>query len=411
MGERRLSQHPGLHAVMAKAYRREQLSDSELRLLQRQLEQLERRNVVSGEALGTADRHAEDASPRRPLPGYATTSGCERLAHRSGVPLTAFTNPVRDILVSSVGLGTYRGGMDGKTDNAYATAVHAALHNGINLIDTSLNYRHQRSERSLAAGLRLFFENSGGRRDEVIVCTKGGYLVPAAFDGGGLEPGDVVGGSHSMAPAFLADQIERSRRNLGLETIDVYYLHNPETQLEFLPVAEFLRRIRLAFEALERAVSDGKIRYYGTATWSGYRHGLLSLPEIARIAEGVAGRDHHFRFVQLPFNLGMGEAVASKASGDASILELAGELGIAVIASASLLQARLVQDLPARITELIPGLNSDAQRAIQFARCAPGIASALVGMRSVKHVEEGAGVVRAPRLTPSEHQKIRMAVF
>jgi aryl-alcohol dehydrogenase-like predicted oxidoreductase len=312
--------------------------------------------------------------------------------------------------MSSVGIGTYRGARDDSADGAYATAVHTALRGGMNLIDTSLNYRHQRSERSVAAGLRLFLEDSGGSRDEVVVCTKGGYLVLAAFDGRGLEPGDVVGRSHCMAPAFLADQIERSHRNRGLETIDVYYLHNPETQLEFIRMPEFLVRIRSAFEFLEQAVADGKIRYYGTATWDGYRHGIMSLPEIARVAERVAGADHHFRFVQLPFSLGMEEALTPGTPDGPHVLEIAEELGVSVIASASLLQARLAQDLPARVAELVPGLDSDAQRAIQFARCAPGIASALVGMRSVSHVEEAVGVIRAPRLTTTEHRRVRAAI-
>ena len=63
-----------------------------------------------------------------------------------------------------------------------------------------------------------------------------------------LREGDVAAGCHSMAPRFLADQLNRSLRNLGVETIDVYYLHkNPETQLGEVPREMFNNRVRAAF--------------------------------------------------------------------------------------------------------------------------------------------------------------------
>jgi aryl-alcohol dehydrogenase-like predicted oxidoreductase len=244
----------------------------------------------------------------------------------------------------------------------------------------------------------------------MVVCTKGGYLVPDAVSPGTLHDGDVVGGMHSIAPAFLADQLERSRRNLGLETIDVYYLHNPETQLEHIGLAEFTDRIRTAFEYLERAVSDGLLRYYGTATWNGYRcgaaPGALSLRALSEVARQVAGEKHHFRFIQLPLNLAMTEALARPGEGGSRVLDLAAELEITVVASASLLQSRLSRDLPGEIARLFPGLGTDAQRAIQFTRSTPGIAAALVGMSSPAHVRENLGVSRVPLLTPAEFQRL-----
>jgi aryl-alcohol dehydrogenase-like predicted oxidoreductase len=307
-------------------------------------------------------------------------------------------------------MGTFRGGADDGTDAAYLDAIEAAFGRGVNLVDTSLNYRHQRSERSVGAALRRFVDEGGGR-DEVVVCTKGGYVVRGAFTPDTLGRGDVVGGTHSLARAFLADQLERSRRNLGLETIDVYYLHNPETQLEFVEMPEFLRRIRAAFELLEETVAAGSIRYYGTATWHGYRDGPLSLAELVDLAREVAGEHHHFRFVQLPFNLGMPEALAPRADGGASVLDVAAELGITVIASAALLQARLTRRLPAEVVDLLPGLDSDAQRAIQFTRSTPGIASALVGMRKPGHVAENLGVAGVPPLTPAQYERLQRIVL
>jgi aryl-alcohol dehydrogenase-like predicted oxidoreductase len=393
-----------LHSILAKLHRRESVTDEELQLLRRQIDELKERERQEREQSAKFDPIASTTTWDM-VSGHATREGVERFAAHFGKESVAFYRAAQDVLISSVGIGTYRGAMDNETDAAYTEAVHAALQSGLNLIDTSLNYRHQRSERSVAAGVRLFIERSGGSRDEIVVCTKGGYLVPGAITAGTLSVDDVVGGMHSISPAFLADQLDRSRWNLGLETIDVYYLHNPETQLQFVEMPEFMNRIRAAFDRLERAVSDGFIRYYGTATWDGYRGGNLSLRALAEAARQIAGDNHHFRFVQLPFNLGMQEALRHPVEGGGCVLDLATELGITVVASASLLQARLSRDLPGEIARVMPGLDTDAQRAIQFTRSTPGIASALIGMREAAHVAENLGVAKIPPMTSAEYQR------
>src|SRR5205085_8261167 len=115
-----------------------------------------------------------------------------------------------------------------------------------------------------------------------------------------LAPEDIAAGMHSMAPAFLEDQIGRSRENLGIDTLDVFYLHNPETQLRFVTMDQFHERIGRAFAKLEDLVGEDRIRCYGTATWDGYRKpGSLGLTALVEIARGIAGDAHHFRFIQL----------------------------------------------------------------------------------------------------------------
>ncbi len=207
-----------------------------------------------------------------------------------------------------------------------------------------------------------------------------------------------------MAPRYLSDQIERSRRNLGLETIDVFYLHNPETQLGYVPGQELQQRLWAAFTVLEDAVDTGRIRYYGTATWNGYRASPqerehLELEAVLEVARDAGGERHHFRFVQLPFNLAMPEAFAyanQKVGGETvPLLEAARRLGVAVVASASLLQGQLTGDLPPAISRTL-GLASGAENAIQFARSAPAVATALVGMSRAQHVAENLAVARQP---------------
>jgi aryl-alcohol dehydrogenase-like predicted oxidoreductase len=179
---------------------------------------------------------------------------------------------------------------------------------------------------------------------------------------------DFVAGSHCMTPAYLQSQLDQSLRNMGLESVDVYYIHNPESQLSEIPKPEFYSRLKLAFERLEQNRKDGKLAYYGVATWNGFRvpsdspqhHSLGRLFEIAR---EVGGDDHGFRFIQLPFNLAMQEGMP--------VLEAAKRLGVTAVASASLMQGRI-----------------DPKRAIEFVRSVPEITTALIGMSRVEHVEE-----------------------
>jgi aryl-alcohol dehydrogenase-like predicted oxidoreductase len=351
----------------------------------------------------------EEAEP----PGHSSCEGTARFMDRMGGERPGFYRVEQGLRISSIGIGTYRGERAPATDASYLSALLTAFRGGINLVDTAIIYRDQQSERIVGRAIMEFIQHHG-QRDELVVCTKGGYVMPEggsglsdAVDPATLEPGDVVGGVHSVAPAFLADQLTRSLRNLGVTTIDVYYIHNPEVQLGEVSVPEFLTRMRRAFECLEAAVSRGALRYYGTATWGGYIDGIISLSALAEVAREIAGEEHHFRFVQLPFSLGMQKALEPGSA--AGLLNVARDLGITVIASAPLWQGRLTGDLPPRLVNLLPGLATDAQRAIQFARSAPGIAAAVVGMSSSGHVEENLAVAPRRPLTGREFDRVRSA--
>jgi aryl-alcohol dehydrogenase-like predicted oxidoreductase len=218
-----------------------------------------------------------------------------------------------------------------------------------------------------------------------------------------------------MTPRYLEDQIERSRVNLDLETIDIYYLHNPETQLSELPRREVMRRLRAAFELLEGAARDQRIGLYGTATWSGFRQpqsarDFLSLPDLAALAEEVGGPAHRFRVVQLPYNLAMTEAFTLANQGaprdTIPLLESARRLGVYVMSSASIYQGQLATNLPAVIARFLPGLDTDAQRALQFVRSTPGVGTALVGMKAAAHVAEAARLCAVSPVPWSDFQKL-----
>jgi len=363
------------------------------------------------------------------IDGYASPEGTAAYRRRVAQAVPEHFRLLEGCSISSVGIGTYLGQEDPATDRLYRDAVIRAVELGVNLIDSAINYRHQRSERVVGDALAQLIGSGQLRREEVVVATKGGFIP---FDGaipanagayftetylrsGVLRPEDVVAGCHAMTPGYLADQLERSRRNLGLETLDIYYIHNPETQLGEVERPEFLRRLREAFAFLESAVESGKIRWYGTATWNSYRQppsapDYLSLAEVVGAAQAAGGASHHFRVIQLPYNLAMTEAFTRAnqlVDGEhVSALEAARRLGIYVVASASVYQGQLTRNLPPVINDYLPGLVTDAQRALQFVRSTPGIGSALVGMKQVSHVEENLQVAELPPMPWSEFQRL-----
>ena len=286
------------------------------------------------------------------------------------------------LVLSSIGIGTYLGNADEATDLSYTRAIVRAVQLGVNVIDTAANYRFQRSERSIGEALKILANEHGIAREELVICTKGGYLP---FDGAPprsvaqyvnetfVKPGiasfeDFVGGGHCMTPAYLQNQLDQSLRNMGIEYVDVYYIHNPESQLPHVSEEEFYARLQRAFERLEENRKQGKLAHYGVATWNGFRmppdsgqhHSLTRMVELAREVGGAA---HGFHFIQLPFNVRMPEGT--------SVIEEAQQLGVSVITSASLLQGRI-----------------PPQQAIEFVRSTPGITTALIGMSRVEHVEE-----------------------
>jgi aryl-alcohol dehydrogenase-like predicted oxidoreductase len=371
---------------------------------------------------------AEDFSSKRQS-GCATAEGTTRYARRftDRAASEYFHETTNGLTFSSIGIGTYLGEADAQTDSGYADAVVAAVEGGINVIDTAINYRLQRSERSVGDALRRLLA-SGFLREELVIATKAGFLTPDGempadpneyfareyLERGVFAPEDIAGGCHCMSPAYLANQLERSLGNLGLKCLDIFYLHNPETQLGEISREQFHARVLEAFKFLEEAVRQGKVAAYGLATWNAFRasenaKGYLSLEEMVKLAQQAGGEAHHFKFVQLPMNLAMPEAFSlanQTAQGkQGSMAQAARLLGITLISSAALLQGQLLRNLPPYIVEAL-GLESNLQRALQFARSTPGITTALVGMSRVKHVQENLKMLGVEPATQEQYLKV-----
>lgn len=361
----------------------------------------------------------EDDAPRKATRD-GTTRYCARHAERFARDFYR-AGPL-GLTLSSIGIGTYLGEDSDTDDAAYTEAVRLAITSGVNVIDSAINYRCQRSERAIGRALRGVLLAGDASRDEIVVCTKGGYVpldeyppaTPEGYQGylrrefyarNVMTSKDVVSGGHCLTPSFLRDCLARSRANLGLDVVDVYYVHNPEQQLAAVGYDELLERLRDAFKCLEECVERGEISVYGCATWQGLRvepgaRGHMALADLVQLAREIAGDAHHFRMVQLPINLAMPEAVrvpTQPLPGGkvVPVLEAARELGLSVTASATLMQSQLASNLPPPVRELFPSLATDAQRAVAFVRSLPGVTSALVGMKQRAHVVENLGAGRS----------------
>ena len=299
--------------------------------------------------------------------------------------------------VTDIGCGLWgMSGWSGSDDAASLTALQLAVDLGCNFFDTAWAYGEGKSDGFLG---KILVANPDKRLYSASKIPPKNRKWPARPQ---YDYNDVFPADHVLAHADLI------RHALGVDTIDVYYLHNPETQLGEFPPEEFEKRMHAAFEFLETAVAEGKIRYYGLATWNGFRQpenarDALSLAKIDILARALAGEGHHCRFVQLPYNLGMTEALTlpnqAIDSRTLPMIEAAHALGITLVASASLLQGQVARNLPPFIAEAL-GLENDAERALQFVLSTPGISTALVGMSHVEHVRENlrlVGIAPAPQ--------------
>ena len=316
--------------------------------------------------------------------------------------------------LSRLGIGTALGDPSDDQDLAYDRAIRRAIGLGVTHIDTAINYRCQRSERVIGRALR----EMGSDVPPLTITTKGGYLpleapLPATreeyrayvkreyLDTEIVGTAELVAGGHCIAPRFLRDQIERSIANLGVGTISIYYIHNPEQQLDAVSREEFDNRMHAAFAALEGCVSDGLIGSYGCATWNGLRvapeaQNHVSIESLVATARNVAGDEHHLSTVQMPVNLGMTEGIRMATQivngQPRTALEAADAMELDMIVVAPLMQGRLAHDLPGTAREAFPEAETDAACALTFVQMLPSVASVVVGMRDVRHVEENAAL-------------------
>jgi len=355
------------------------------------------------------------------ISGFATYDGTKKFAQNSGVNQDNF-NEFENLTLSNVGIGTYLGDADARTDELVTDAVKQSITSGLNVVDTAINYRSQKAERSVGKAISELIQEGKISRDQIFLSTKNGYVTNDAdvqlgfweyvkeeyTQKGVIKEGDVTSGYHCMTPTYLSDQLDRSLKNLGLECIDLMYLHNAvEGQIKDVSKEQFLENLKSVFELYEQKRDEGKIKFYGMATWECFRvpkdnSQYLSLEETVNMAKKIGGENHGFRFIQLPFNMHYDQALLGRnqllGSESVSILEAAVKLKIGVFTSVPLMQGRLLAPgVMPDFNELKPSL-----RALQFIRSSPGVLAPLVGQKSSDHVSENLEIMKIAPMPEDE---------
>ena len=355
------------------------------------------------------------------ISGFATPEGTQKFEEKSKA-LSSNFKKIENLTLSNVGIGTYLGDADDKTDEIVKNAIKQSIQSGINVIDTAINYRAQKAERSVGNAISELIQEEKISREQIFVSTKNGYVTNDAdvkqdfweyvkneySSKGIVKEGDITSGYHCMTTTYLKDQLERSLKNLDLDCIDLMYLHNAvEGQIKDVSKEKFLENLQSAFELYEQKRSEGKIRYYGMATWECFRvpsdnPQYLSLQETVNIAKKVGGEKHGFRFIQLPYNMYYDQALLAKNQlfdgKSISILESAVRLGIGVFTSVPLMQGRLLNPgVMPEFGDLKPSL-----RALQFIRSSPGILAPLIGQKSSDHVSENMEIMKIPPISEDD---------
>ena len=347
------------------------------------------------------------------ISGKATREGTQRYKERHIKNChSTFFHEVGELTLSSIGLGTLTPPLNEQIYNLLTKAVEESIRNGVNMIDSSISYAYEQAERRVGEGIRNLIESGEASRDELVICTKGGilphptknrvewfaqnYIEPSQFS---IKKTDLVGTRYCIHPEYLQDQLDRSLDNLGVETIDIYYIHNPERQLSKFSPDVFYSKLRTAFEVMEDAVASGKIGAYGIATWEGSRlprtaRKYIDLARIKSVAQEAAGnKEDKLKFIQLPLNMIRLEPLLlpiQTINGKAvSMLEAASHLGIFPVASHSIHKGRIAQRIPEDIISAFDNnFLNDYQRGLQFTRSTPALASALVGMTKLEHIKQ-----------------------
>ena len=363
----------------------------------------------------------------RAVAGYATAEGTRKFmenAFKNGMANSHFRS-FNNLNFSSLGIGTYLGRLTAEDDRDLENAIYHSLKSGaVNVIDTAINYRSMKSEKNIGHAIKRLIEDKIISRDQVFISTKNGYITNDGdyptidvleymhkmyISQGIIDSKDISSGYNVLNPNYIRKCIDKSLTNMQLDTIDLVYIHNAyESWFQDISRSEFNEKIRRVFQVYEEYRSQNKIRYYGMATWTCFRlprneEGYLSLEDMVRIAEDVAGKDHGFRFIQLPYNLAYREAYSLRnqtvnSDNDLTILEACKKLNIGVFTSVPLLQAKLFD---VKIPDYL-GIDNQLLKIVQITRSTPNVIAPLLGQKKLNHVKENIELAKVAPLNNSE---------
>jgi aryl-alcohol dehydrogenase-like predicted oxidoreductase len=373
---------------------------------------------------------SSSSSPYQTVEGFATSEGTKNYteyAMSQGRPISHFKS-FDSLHLSSIGMGTYLGQPSEEDDQAVENAVFESVKSGaVNVIDTAINYRAMRSEKSIGRALLRLVKDKIILRDQIFISTKNGYITNDGdypnidvmeyihrmyIQTDVITADDISSGYNIINPNYLAKCIDKSLMNMHVSSIDLVYIHNAfESWYQDVSREQFMEMLVKAFEVYEKYRAKNKIRYYGMATWTCFRvpptsPEYLSLEQAVKCAESVGGKDHGFRFIQLPYNLAYSEALLLRnqsvgSEENLTILQAAEKLNIGIFTSIPLFQGRLLRSQ-------IPdygGISDPIAKLVQIIRSSPSVIAPLIGQKKAEHVEENLKTANMPPLSEEEFKQ------
>ncbi|HZZ73438.1 MAG TPA: aldo/keto reductase [Pirellulales bacterium] len=284
------------------------------------------------------------------------------------------------VSVSQIGFGAWAlgGGWGPQADSDSLAALNTAIDRGVNLLDTAAGYGNGRSEKIIAAALKL-------RREQIFVATKTPPLP------GVWPPSPYCRVEDRYPDAYLRSNLDERRKLLETDCIDLLQLHTWTRAWNANP---------RPLDTLKQLQSEGKLRYIGISTPEQDQNCVIELM-----------RRGYLDTIQVIFNIFEQEAAAE-------IFSVAQECNVGVIVRVALDEGALtgkyrrgqrfaeddfrsryfqgdridrvverVERIQADLAQLLPEAPSLAEVALRFALAQPSVSTVIPGMRNAVQAE------------------------
>lgn len=252
--------------------------------------------------------------------------------------------------ISIIGFGMYKGAENKEGDEKWLKSLLYGLKKGINLIDTAQKYRNGKSEKILGKAIKIYQKKN--KREYLTIISKVG-LLPKYFYTQNLQTKiGIKKNNINNALNFCIDtkyinwSIDNSLKLLEIKYLDYYLLHNPEIAL--LKTGGY-KKILNALDTLQTLKENGKIKYYGIATWNGLRRSSsskmhINLLKIITYLNKKYGKKNGFKCIEAPLSIGMTDVYHYRSNfkkENMSLIELLKKFNINFFSSASLYEGKI----------------------------------------------------------------------
>ena len=314
-------------------------------------------------------------------------------------------------MIKRLGIGLYLGDECDSVDKQMLNVINAAVSEGINTFDCAPCYRNSKSEKLIGAFMR------NNPNENLFVSTKGGF-IPFDFSKGREQEEKYLQKLiheqyikeelldrelfQTFDTAYLDYSLSESLKIIFPRTYyDVYYIHNPEYVLEKKGRDKYIEIMKEVLLWLKVKIDEGVIKSFGVSSWEGFFNKnethRLQLDELVQLSFNI-GIGHHFKYVQVPYNILETRALFSKSQNhkgiEKSLIRLAKELGISMVTSAPLAQGKINKiKFPNKLFSIF-GPLTPAQMSMAFVLSTPGIECSLLGTSSVNHLNEIVEIIK-----------------